>query len=77
MIQFRLTFYHSQGSPCERNIVDIGKEWQRAKVIISLDKSDGDMKAASITMLRDIKENVVIMTGLLENTSRKVKTVNE
>lgn len=46
-------------------------------MIISLDESDGDMKAASITMLRDKKENVVIMTGLLENISRKGKTVNE
>lgn len=46
-------------------------------MIISLDESDGDMKAASITMHRDTKENVVIMTGLLENISRKVKTVNE
>lgn len=46
-------------------------------MIISFDKRDWDMKAAIITVLRDLKENVAIMTGLLENISRKVKTVKK
>lgn len=40
-------------------------------------QSDGDVEAASVTVLSDIKENVVIVTGLLENISRRVKTVSE
>lgn len=47
----------------------------KGEMLIRADNRDKDVKAAIITMLGVIKENVAIMTGLLESISRKVKTV--